>query len=653
MTATLRGQFSPFASFGSGEGFPNPFHDVASLAVPSNFRNALFWCEYVFSIFGTYRTAMERVISYFLTDIQVEKVSEDEKQKWTKFLGETLGLLKFTQDMLRDLMCYGNAFCSVVVPFKRFLTCPKCGSGYPLAEIYNHREFQFLWNMPQFVATCPQCKVASGYRGPWYLDDKEDDAEKKIKLKRWSPHQIELLHDPFTEDAAYLWRIPEDYKRQVKQGNLYHLERVSEPLIYAIHRNQVFRFNDDTVFHMKEPTLAGVLNRGWGLPRLFSNFRQIWYVQVLHRQVEAIALDYVIPFRLITPGSRQGGGGGGVGGMTLDPLLMYNGGDFKGQIQSMIRRRRRDPASWQVLPFPVNYQMLGAEANQIIPREMFDQATETLLNDAGTPVELYKGSLQLQTAPVALRLFESTWRHMVHDVNSMWSWICQQVGQILSWEAVEARLKRVTIADDLQKQMAALQLFMSQQLSGTTALAGLGFDWIQEQKQLAEEARQQAELQSRTQEEMEQAGFAQQIAKGQQPGQPGQAGGAGPGAGGPGDPGAGGPGGPAAGGGAAPDAATAMGTTMAGPVSQYLQSLSPNVPVTPQDMMSVADSIAQELIGKPESLKNSELRKLKQANQALHGLVRARIDQIRRDTKSSAGNQAMAAMQQGSGPPPA
>jgi hypothetical protein len=965
--ATLTSTFSPLGYMGSGDQFPNPFMDVASLAMPGTLRNALYWSEYVYSVMGTYRMAMERVISYFLTEVQIEQVSQDEREKWTKFLNDTLDILTITQNLLRDRMCfhgdvravtkggifklrdlagetvevlsrdgvyrpaefrsfgrqellevefsdgrtvlatpehrwvvknlagketilptsklspghrvprtvaprpakdddyregvrhgftfgdgslyndgrqaaayffgdkdselldyfaghggapvgpdvhgkrivhglpphykslpenersagywygfvsgflaadgsvdthgcalltqkaratleavgeqlprigmaagplrghrrvtrflrqdgrvdeyegtmhaltllkrfmrpddfllgkhrdkfvtnyrptkygehvavasvkrtgvvdevfccvemqthtfvidnavltancYGNAFASVIVPFKRFLGCPKCGSHYPLKEVYENRIFQFQWSMPKFVATCPRCKTGANYRGPWKVVDEPDDEEKKIKIKRWSPHDIELLHDPYTEDVDFLWRIPEDYKRLVRQGNLYHLERASEKLIDAVHKNQMFRFNPDTVYHMKEPHLAGVLNRGWGIPRIFANFRQIYYVQVLHRFNEAIALDYVIPFRLITPGVRQGASVSG--GQTLDPLLMYNGGDFGGQVRGMIRRRRRDPASWQVLPFPVNYQMLGAEANQLAPRDLLDQGTETLLNDAGTPVELYKGSLQLQTAPVALRLFESTWHHLMHDVNAMWAWVVRQVGQILSWEAVEAKLKRVTIADDMQKQMAALQMYMSQQLSGTTALAGLGFDWLQEQKQISEESRQQAELQSRTQEEMEQAGFAQQIAKGQQPAQGGGGPPPGGGQGGPPPAGQGGGGGQ---GGAAPDATTAMGTSMGGPVSDYLASLSPNVPVTPQEMMSVADSMAQQLLGMPESQKDSELRKLKTANQTLHSLVKARLEQIRRDTKSQAGNAAMAQLQQGGGQP--
>jgi len=623
MSVALRGQFS---GFGSGEQFPDPFNDVSSMAVPGTMRSALYWCEYIYSIFGAYRMAMERVISYFLTDVEILDASEDEEEKWTEFMNNTVDVLTVTQNMLRDRMCYGNSFCSVIVPFRRFLGCKKCGAHFPLKEVFTTHVFAFHWSMPEFHATCPACK----YRGPWRIDDKPDDEEKKIKVKRWSPHEIELLHDPWTDDATYLWRIPEDYKKLIRQGNLYHLERVPEGVLNAIHHNQMFRFNDDAIYHMKEPTLGGIVNRGWGIPRIISNFRQIYYVQVLRRFNEAIALDYVIPFRLITPGTRQGSGAGG--GMSIDPLMMYNGGDFRGQVQSMIRRRRRDPASWQILPFPVNYQLLGGEAAQLAPRELLDQGMEQLLNDAGTPVELYKGSLQLQTAPVALRLFESTWHHLVHDTNAMLTWLVRQTGQILSWEGVEARLKRVTIADDIQKQTNALQLMMSQMLSGKSGLAAIGYDWDAEQKRLADESRIQAENQSRTQEEMEQAGAAQQIAKGQ------PAGGAPPG----GAP----PGGAPAGGAAPPGGDPAMGPPP-GPVTNYIASTGQNVPQTPEDMMGAAQNIAQELLGMPEGQKDSELRKLKVANPVLHSLVRSNLDQIRRDTKSQAGNQALGAMQGG------
>jgi len=639
----MRTEFSRFNTIGKSESFPDPFLDAASLAMPDTIKNTLHWCEYIYMMFGTYRMAMERIISYFLTDVEIGgEVSDDEKEKYEDFLTNTIDVLTVLQAMLRDRMCYGNAFGSLIVPFNRFLMCPKTGDMYPLKEVYNHSVFKFDWANFQFVATCPK----TGWRGPWKVIDKADDEERKLKVKRWNPHEIELLHDPYTDEVDYIWRIPEDYKKMVKDGNLFHLERASEQVLAAIKSNQVFRFNPEVVFHMKEPTLAGIRNRGWGIPRILSNFRQIWYVQVLRRYNEAIALDYVIPFRLITPAARTGGGSAG-GLPAADPLMMFHGGDFRNQVLNMIRKRRRDPAGWQVLPFPVEYRMLGGDANQLAPRDLIDQGTETLLNDAGTPVELYKGSLQLQTAPVALRLFEATWHHLVHDTNMFLGWLIRQTSQIMSWEVVEARLKRVTIADDMQKQMSALQLMMGQQLSGTSGLKAIGYDWDTEQKLIADEARKQQELQARQQEEMEQAGFAQEIAKGMPPG-------------GGGDPAAAG-GAPPAGGGVAPgggqaqnmpgpDAASAMGAGGT-PVTDYIQTMGPNTPVTPNDLMAAAEQLATELLGQPEGMKDSELRKLKQYNEVLHSLVRAKMDQQRNDMKTQGGAMLQQQQMAGAGAP--
>jgi len=634
----LRQQFSKFSGSSNAEHFPDPFVDVATLAMPQSLRNALQWAEYIWNVNGTYRMAMERIISYFLTDVEVEDASDEERDKYKEFLGDTMNIMTELQNALRNRLCYGNNFTSLLIPFKRFLTCPKCYSSFPLKTVHNTPVFRFRWDAFKFSANCPKCQ----YSGAWKVDDKPGDEEKDLKIKHWSPHEIEMLHDHYTDEVSYLWRIPEDYKQQVRKGNLFHLERSPLPVLEAIKHNQMFRFNDDVIFHMKEPMLAGTRNRGWGLPRTLTNFRQIWYVQVLHRYNEAIALDYVIPFRLITPAPRGGSGMGG--GQGQDPLMTFNMGDMRSQIQSMLRRRRRDPASWQMLPFPVQYQMLGGDANQLAPKDLMDQGMEQLLNDAGTPVELYKGSLQLQSAPVALRLFESTWHHLVHEANMFLQWIGRQVSQILSWEDVSLKLQRVTIADDMNKQMAALQLMMGQQLSGTSGLRALGFDWDTEQQRMAEEARRQQELQARMQEEMEQAGFAQQLAKGMAGGapaggDPAAAGGAPPAGG---DPAAAG-GDPAAAGG--DPAMAGMGQ---GPVTSYLEQMSPSTPQTPEDMMAAAETIAQQMLGLPEGVKDSELRKLKQKNEVLHSLVRSKMDQIRNSARMQGGAMLMG---QGGGAP--
>jgi hypothetical protein len=84
-----------------------------------------------------------------------------------------------------------------------------------------------------------------------------------------------------------------------------------------------------------------------------------------------------------------------------------------------------------------------------------------------------------------------------------------------------------------------------------------------------------------------------------------------------------------------------------GPVSSYLASMGPSTPQTPQDTMQAAESIADDLLGRPEPVKDSELRKLKTANPVLHGYVKERMSQKRNQVRSQAGAQALGQMQQG------
>lgn len=642
---TILSANSPYFRNGAGSatgetGFADPFNDIATTQMPTTMKSALWWSEYIWTVMGTYRMAMERIVSYFITDIELGgDASDDEKDKYQDFMHEQLDALSFLGVILRDRLCYGNSFSSVIVPFRRFLQCPKTGDLYPLKTVYYNFDFNFNDKF-EFVATCPK----TGWRGPWHIVDKPREESDHLILKRWNPHEIELLHDPYTDEVSYLWRIPEYYKRMVKEGNLYHLERASKQVLEAIKHDKLFRFHPDSIYHMKEQTLAGIRNMGWGLPRSLINYRQIWYVQVLRRYNEAIALDYVIPFRLITPEARSGGAMGGTA--TQDPMAIYNAGDFRSQVRQMLNKRRRDPASWQMLPFPVNYQMLGGDASQLAPTELITQGFDTLLNETGTPVEFYNGSLSMQAAPVALRLFESTHRQLVSDANRFLQWMCNTVSRIMSWELVDCNLKPVTIADDMAKQTAALQLMMGQQLSGTSGLAAIGYDWETEQKRLADEARKQQELQARQQEEAEQEGVAMQISKGIDPatGQPmGAAGAAG------GAPAAGGDPAAAGGGMTGPEAAQAGGM----PVNDYIQSMGQNAMVTPEDLQSAAEMLAQELLGLPEGVKDSQLRELKKHNPTLHALVKEKMDEVRRSMRMQGGAMMMQQSGMGGGGAPA
>ena len=626
----------------SDERFPDPFCDVASLSMPESIQSALRWCEYIMNANGPYRQAIDRVVSYFITDVEIndngeKTVGREEKEKFRVFMEDTLSIKNVLRTVALDYMTYGNSFTSLLIPFRRYLSCKKCGLEMPLERVYNSSQCAFKWQNFEFTATCPHCKQSGVWR---HVDRRSGDADS-VSVKRWSPHEIDLLWDPYTNEASYVWKIPEDYRTLIRQGHLHHLERASWEVIQAIKNGQNLMFDKGVIFHLKEDALSGMRNRGWGLSRILVNFRQAWYVQILHRYNEAIALDYVIPFRVITPQPRGGDPASG------DPVHSINLASFSSRVAGMIRARRTDPARWNVLPFPVNYQALGGDATQMAPRELMDQGLDTLLKCIGMPVELFNGTLTFQAAPSALRLFEANWSHLPHNLNRFLAQLVDGVARAMSWSPVVARLQRVTHADDLNRQMAKLQLMQGQQISKTTGLSSVGLDYEEETKRMLDEQRIYAEEQERMQGEMQQAQQMKAMSQGPDmmmgagdtgasatgmPQQPQQAPAEGGGGGGGGQP-------PAAPAGPPPS-----------PVDQFLSQRqnAPNVPRTPEDLQSQAQLIANQLLSMPDAQKDAELLKLKRSDPTMHALVTSLIDDIRQQARSQ-GGQMMMAQQFGQG----
>jgi hypothetical protein len=103
------------------EYFPDPFCDYASTVMPKTMMEAHQWCEYIMGNNGVYKSAIKRVLSYFITEVKVGDgdTGDDERDKYTEFLNDVLQVKKILHDFAMDYVTYGNAFASLVVPFRR------------------------------------------------------------------------------------------------------------------------------------------------------------------------------------------------------------------------------------------------------------------------------------------------------------------------------------------------------------------------------------------------------------------------------------------------------------------------------------------------------------------------------------------------------
>jgi hypothetical protein len=578
------------------QAFPDPFFDYASTQMPRSLYDVFRWCEYIWITSGTYRMAAQRVVRYFLTKIELEGASDNEKEKYEEFLDKQMRAMDILASIGDDYLCYGNSLTSIHIPFRRYLRCRKCKHERALEHI------NYSFDNWSFRATCPNC----GWSGQFERVDRRTVEQDKIRVIRWSPHEIRLLYHPISHDVSYFWIPPADFKKEIRKGNAFYIATTPWEIIEAIRQDKWFKFKPGVIYHVKEETLAGIRNAGWGIPRILSNFKQAWYVQVLKRYNEAIGLDYIIPFRVVTPGKGSGTG-------EVDPLYHVNVGSFMSRVLSMISKHRKDPTQWNALPFPVEYQALGGEGQQLAPVDLINAGTDEFLNAMGVPAEMYRGTLQVQAAPMALRLFERTWTHYVSAMNGWLNWFFETITDLLNWEDISGRLQPTTLAEDVEKKHIQLQLAAAQQISKQTAYAPFGLDWREEVRRMFEEEQQFQEESKKFQKEQAKAQEFEQIFEAAtQPQMPGQQ--------------------------ALPAPGAAVGPTPPGGPAGAAGG------TTPEDMMAQAEQVAMQMLGMPYEARKSELLKLKKSDEMLHAMVIQKMDEIRQQAKSQGGFQALQQM---------
>jgi hypothetical protein len=575
----MASQNNPLAGWGSnGSGitqsgagkYPNPFCDIASEYVPRDINQVLEWCEYLYMTMGTYRAAARRVVRYFLTELILEGESDDEREEYDNFLNQDLKIMQVLADVGDEFMVYGNVFLSTFFPFDRFLICPECGTAYRSTKI----AYKFKAKTATFHGECKKCELKDV---TFQREDRRSPDLSRVKVIRWSPKQMKIRVHPISGTQEYYLELDPLFVEHIKKGDPFYLDETPWSMIQCITQQgnkgqqPLYKFNEDALYHLRDSTLSGLPIKGWAIPPIMPNFKLAYYIQLLRRYDEAIALDFIVPFRVVYPDQS-----GPVGQDVLSQMSM---GNFVAKIQHLVAAKRKNITDLQVSPIRLGYEMLGGEAKDLAPKDSIAQALDELLNAVGFPAELYKGSLSIQAFPVALRLFEKSWGALVGGMNDFVRYLLIRLSRHFMWGDITGELRSVTLADDIERKALALQAAAGMDISKATAYQPLGIDYQEEQKRVIEEQEFIQELQQEAGERAQaaQMGMADQS----------QGGEGGPG----GQPGA-----------------------------------------TPGDVYEQGKQMAQQLlIQTPPTLRRGELIKIKHSNPTLHAIVIQEMDNMRQD----------------------
>ncbi len=458
--------------------FNSPFWDIASQYVPRDIKTAFRWAEYLYSSNPTYSSAIKRIARYLITDLDLSGQHNSIILRY-QLLFDKLKIRRVLATFGITSLVYGNAFLSVSLPFDRILKCPTCGTE----RVARATDYEFQdW---EYNLHCP-----CGYYGAHKRIDKFSDDVSRTKVLLWDPKLIEI-NKSITGECEYYMHVPPLLKYKIETKNKFILDTTPWEFIESVKKNGLFKFSPGSLLHIATETLPG-FNMEWGLPPSVALFKLHYQSAILRKVNEAVALDYILPFRVMFP---QAGSAGS------DPVQAMGLSKWVSKIEEMIKKHRADPTFIQIAPVPVGYESIGGEGKALNTSPEQKAINEELLNGAGFPADLFYGTLHVQALPSALRLFENSWDHLFYGYNEALQFIANKVGKYFSWESIIAKLQRITLADDIEKRQILMQVAASGIGSQASFFKAYGMDWNKETEKAMREQIEMGEIQKKVMED--------------------------------------------------------------------------------------------------------------------------------------------------------
>ena len=615
-------------------GFPNPFRTYSNFVYPRTIKDVLDWATYLWERNAAYRSCIQKVVTYFISDITVtqQKVADDVDtkvlDKFKQLLIDDYGLMTLLLQCGEELAALGNVFISAEYVFERMLLCPHrdCNWQMYLNTLVKGRDYE--WDGTHFIGTCPQCKR----KVVWSIKDiKTRDARgRSLRFVFRAPEDMQIQFNRLTNSFKYLYKMPEDVVAAIKRGDSVYLQDTPSVFLEAAAMgNQLVEFPADMFLAMRTNTLSELdkLYKGWGMPLFMNTFDNIIRRQHLDKFNEAVVLDYLVPTRILTPAPQNLRAG------IDDPNRMpMSGAAWKSMMQTAIKGKITNPTQWIISPVPVQELQIGGHKD-VIPTDLLEYETTQMLSNMGIPQEFRQSSFQVIAPSMGLRMFERQWVHFAKNLNSFVEWVTKCVAEAHAVENVKCTLNMTSFVEDEANKQILLSLMQGGMLAKTPVLKKLGVDYEEDLKLQQKEQKAQETLMQKAQAAQQSAemvsstippaalgiGAAQaSIQMAQQQGQP-------QGEGAPAQPA--GPAGPAMPAGGMPPMPFNQGASQSASIEQLYQQ---------------AQQLAQQLYAAPPNERRAQLVNLKNTNPSLHAMVK----QFMTDQSTQVASQAVAQARQ-------
>lgn len=465
----------------------NPWFSVSNQFLPRNLHDVIRWARYITSQSPTTTEVIRKFATYPITEFLVDTTSEATKDKYESIF-RSFKLKTTLHNIGFEYYTLGNVFVSIYFPIHRTLKCPHCAATYN-AKTANFIKFQKY----AFNGECPACKVSSDFL---VVDSKSLNIED-MNIIQWDPTHIHVNYNPITGEYEYYYKIPNDIKRKVREGDRLFVNSVPWNFVEAIKNNQDFKFDKNNIYHLKNIS-AGQQVNGVAVPPLISLYSLVFYQATLRKANESIASDFMSPLRVIYPAAQTG---------QSDPVSTISMRNFVGRMTDALVKHKQDNNHVLIAPVPIGYQAVSGEGKNMLVAQEIQQAEDTILLSLGVSRELLSGMTNWTSSTTGMRLLENTMLCYTSQIKDLINWIMARVSKYLSIETCEIDLTPFKLNDDQMLQQMLMQAVQTNNGSLTSLYEAFGMEFKEELNRMRSDAVSRAVNEVKTKLEVDQSTY--------------------------------------------------------------------------------------------------------------------------------------------------
>ena len=430
--------------------YPAPFFDPIAMQTVADPKILIQWSRFFYEWHPIIHAAINKMVNYPITDFIFDTDDEHLRHNY-EFLFDKLNVRDILVRAGLDYFICGNVFMSTLMPFKRMLVCPECGYSTAVkpADI-----------KPSTSKLSMKCNNCEKQVSPDIEDINTQDIND-MHVILWNPLNMYLEYDEILSKGDYRYSLPAYIKDGIIKGEKKYLEYYPQYFIDAAHQKRMIKIFPDKLMHMKRETHSATYNRGWGQPLITPVLKPLFHLLVLMRAQDALAIDQILPWTVISPGSNSG----------VDPASELDLGSWMGQAQKEYEEWKRNPVRKSFMPIPINAQIIGAQGKALMLQPEMDATINQILAGMGVPNEFIFGGLQWSGASVSLRMLENQFLNYRTMMQRVIDWIVNEVSVYFGYPAINVRMQNFKMADDVAQKDVYIQLNQAQKISDRTLLS--------------------------------------------------------------------------------------------------------------------------------------------------------------------------------------